>query len=454
MFTRLGLQFAENATQAQKLAQVLDFLKRGAGQLEIAGKGITGEWRGVKMAFGELLESLGGVIGRTGVLQVVFSGIAKAINWMGEAIGATVPRIEGLRNAVSATITKIEDATEAENKQKTALEGVAKAAKEAEDALAKKREEIERSKTEEEQADEAFKRRDLARINLLEKTKRITPMEAEYRRADVGVFYAERTFKREQLARAQAASAETGAVKGMEAEIAAKETEAAELKKKSDAAKKLEADQANVARLEKDLANAQADEKAAAEKVRQAVSAGFSAAGLPPPAAVPLPKSERVKALEEELRAARLWEGGRPEWMAPGVTSASLSSQATQAEAEAKAAREKYGPQITAGRNRIGILTGQLGAAAGVYRTDKDTAALGRGAIAGDQATQQEVNRLLITTTENYRAWSKTVLDIARAQNEVAFKNAKEAEGIRNAITSMRQAIGWMQNWITFGRNQ
>lgn len=67
---RNGIAIKENVDASEQLQDIMRQLsERGAGILETRAKSLNGEWRGMKIALSNLLESFGGFIARTQVLQ-------------------------------------------------------------------------------------------------------------------------------------------------------------------------------------------------------------------------------------------------------------------------------------------------------------------------------------------------------------------------------------------------
>ena len=109
-FGRLGIAVDQNATQAKKLEQLYrELAERGGGQLEARAKTLVGQWRGMKLAFSDLMEGLGSIIANSGAVQKALVFLTDTFVRLAEAIGALYPRLQGLQNAEQKTLDTQEE---------------------------------------------------------------------------------------------------------------------------------------------------------------------------------------------------------------------------------------------------------------------------------------------------------------------------------------------------------
>lgn len=142
---RFGIEVDKTKSKAEQFDQILEQLaERGAGILEKRGKTLSGEMKGVRLAFDSLMQAGGGLISRTGLLQISFSFLANTLNNIKKLLPETKHSIDDLKNAspklaenlkeagkaAGASAEGFKDATSALDTLRKAYDDTAKAADE------------------------------------------------------------------------------------------------------------------------------------------------------------------------------------------------------------------------------------------------------------------------------------------------------------------------------------
>jgi hypothetical protein len=178
-FSRLGIQFDDHLSQAQKLSRLWEELAaRGGGQLEAQADTLTGSFKRLKNGIGDISVSVGHMIAEFVPVQAVMYGLGTSLSWLAEKFGGTIKQSDQLRNANKLTVDSMTAADEAAktyasnmDKTKESINGVTKALS---DYLAKLNEQAGNTKSE---LDAKFAR-DTALIDKQVKEGKLTPQQA------------------------------------------------------------------------------------------------------------------------------------------------------------------------------------------------------------------------------------------------------------------------------------
>lgn len=190
-FSRWGIVVDENASQAKKLNQLYNELaQRGGGQLEARSRTLAGQWQATKNAGGDLMEALGGLIARSGVLQSITGGLANVFESWSEILGGTIPVVEGLTNAQRKTVDVQEQLDSSGRRYERRLEAMRLEADQLADALARVRSEGEANQRRQDERNSGRMALELAIIDEQEKRGILSGPSASARRAGVREKYA------------------------------------------------------------------------------------------------------------------------------------------------------------------------------------------------------------------------------------------------------------------------
>lgn len=185
-FSKLGITFDENATQAEKLDKLFtELATRGGGQLEARAKTINGQFRDLKNQTADLSEAFGRAIGRTGILQSVMESASRVASTWARIIGGPVEKLKDLQNAQKDTKIAIEETNVPITEQAKQLTGIADASQLAAKGLSEYLSLLNSTASQEEAIIEKEKRVQLALIDRDLKERKISAPEAEVRRAAV-----------------------------------------------------------------------------------------------------------------------------------------------------------------------------------------------------------------------------------------------------------------------------
>ena len=185
-FGRLGIAVDQNASQAKKLEQLYrELASRGGGQLEARAKTLGGQWRGMKLALSDLMESFGSTIANTGLVQNALSFLTDGFAKLAEEIGAVYPRLQGLQNAEEKTIDTQEELEASAKRYEKRLAGMKLEADRFADALARVRNESDAIRRRQDEQNNARMALELAIVDDQEKRGVIKAPTAVARRAAV-----------------------------------------------------------------------------------------------------------------------------------------------------------------------------------------------------------------------------------------------------------------------------
>lgn len=102
MLSRLGIQFDKSKEGAAQLDDIMQQLAtRGAGQLEVKSKTLTGQWYLLKDSISDLLGGIGNLISQTGILQASLRAVSSVLNFFSFAFPKTIEKVEGLTNKLA-----------------------------------------------------------------------------------------------------------------------------------------------------------------------------------------------------------------------------------------------------------------------------------------------------------------------------------------------------------------
>jgi hypothetical protein len=203
-FTRLGIEFSDNATKAQKLDQLWrELAARGGGQLEARNDTLKGSFRNLKNETTDLLQGLGSLFVAIVPVKGAINGVASAVHWLNGLFSSTIPKSDALKNSMRSTGAAMESVEEIVKRYAKKLEDL----KSANTALA----------TETDRATEAMRKQMqidndvdaanadalLKRVDMDEKGGRLTPTQAATRRTQIKRDLDEKKFKREQELRSR-----------------------------------------------------------------------------------------------------------------------------------------------------------------------------------------------------------------------------------------------------------
>jgi hypothetical protein len=177
--SRIGIQFDEHMTQAQKLSRLWEELAaRGGGQLEAQADTLGGSFRRLKNGIADVSVSVGHMIADVVPVQAVMYGLGTSLSWLAEKFSGPIKQSEQLKNANKLVVDSMAAADEAAktyatnmDKTKESIAGVTKALA---DYLAKLNEQSGNTKSE---LDAKFSR-DTALIDKQLKEGKITPQQA------------------------------------------------------------------------------------------------------------------------------------------------------------------------------------------------------------------------------------------------------------------------------------
>lgn len=213
---RYGIQAKEMTTLLQELAT------KGAGQLEARSKTLTGTWQNLKNQTNDLLEGIGGMINRTGVLKVTIDTVADAFRWWVDLIGNVQDRLPGLTNAVDSSTESQSAAAQATKRYAEENAKLDETLKGITESLKQQNEEIDKRKSRDERIAEAAKRAEMARVDA----SGLSAPAKEQAKFEIESRYAAQADRRENAAVVAKATAQATAITDMqreEAALAAKE---------------------------------------------------------------------------------------------------------------------------------------------------------------------------------------------------------------------------------------
>ena len=188
---RYGIQVDHAATQTEKFAQVCEQLAtKGGGQLEARAETMSGQFKALSIATGELFKGLGNAISRTGVIQGALGLLIQPMKLLTDLFPKTIDKVDGLKNklqnlADADKLGKIGSLGEDGELAAEGMDAAASGAKRLEDQLKKTIDQIEGVVKGLAAIKTANAALELAKINLAEAKKEISPAEAAKRRAAV-----------------------------------------------------------------------------------------------------------------------------------------------------------------------------------------------------------------------------------------------------------------------------
>lgn len=124
-FSRLGIQFDDHMTQAQKLSRLWEELAaRGGGQLEARADTLKGSFQRLKNGLSDSAEAAGHWIAEFLPIKATMYGLGTSLSWLAEKFGGTIGKSAELKNATKLVADSMAAAdqaskTYAENMDKT-----------------------------------------------------------------------------------------------------------------------------------------------------------------------------------------------------------------------------------------------------------------------------------------------------------------------------------------------
>lgn len=110
MFGRLGIRIEKTGTQTERLDSLMAQLaQKGAGVLEAQSKTLSGQWQQLTNAASDLLEGIGNLIARTGILQGVISLLTGGLTLLQNLFPSLIPRLEGMENRFRTAAQRAEE---------------------------------------------------------------------------------------------------------------------------------------------------------------------------------------------------------------------------------------------------------------------------------------------------------------------------------------------------------
>lgn len=99
MLGRYGINVEKSGTQTERLDSLMAQLAtRGGGVLEAQGKTLSGQWRQLALALDDLMEGIGNLIARTGILQATMGLLTGTLKVLQSIFPSLIPATEGLQN--------------------------------------------------------------------------------------------------------------------------------------------------------------------------------------------------------------------------------------------------------------------------------------------------------------------------------------------------------------------
>jgi hypothetical protein len=178
-FTRIGFHFDETMSKGEKLESLFTQLaQRGGGQLEARANTLSGQLAGLKVAASNVWEGFGNLVSRTGVFQFAMEEATYHAKGLAEMLPTLVEQNSKLSNKSADAAKAIRDQAEAEK-------ALALRSSEAVKALEAENRAIERRRQLTDALTNAKLATDLAEIDLAEAEGKLTPEQANLRKADV-----------------------------------------------------------------------------------------------------------------------------------------------------------------------------------------------------------------------------------------------------------------------------
>ena len=186
--SRYGIKVDENATQTEKLDQLMTQLaQKGGGNLEARAKTLTGQFANMTNAGGDFSAAVGQIIADTGLLQSAMFLVTDAFQFWNGLIAQSIPKVEGLSNNIALQGLDAEEAAALNAGYAASLEETTEAAEETAAGVTKVTKAIEAQAKQAQAVARAERDRDLATVDAddtataEEKAKRRAAIEAKYR---------------------------------------------------------------------------------------------------------------------------------------------------------------------------------------------------------------------------------------------------------------------------------
>jgi biopolymer transport protein ExbB/TolQ len=193
MFSRLGIQIDENASQAEKLGKVYQELAlRGGGQLAAVNQTLSGQFKSLGNNISDFFEAIGRGIAKTGILQTVIYGFSESARFLASVLGGVVPKVAELENAAKRTKQTLDGGADSANTYAGRLDEIKAAAERAAEASNTLKERIQDTARAQAEMEDLKLAENLGAIDTLEKLRVIAPEEATRRRGTARRASAER----------------------------------------------------------------------------------------------------------------------------------------------------------------------------------------------------------------------------------------------------------------------
>lgn len=201
LFGRYGIVVGEAASQTEKLNRLFeDLALRGSGQLQASMKGLSGFFKQFSNSCSDLLEAIGGIIAKSGVLQESLGRLAIIFKVLADLIALPIGKFGDFQNAILKTTERAEANSVATTKMEERLLAVKAAAEAAAAALRNETQALDEQKQAQDRIADAGMALELAKVARLKKSKKISDVEALNREQQIREVYANRKFQNEQAA--------------------------------------------------------------------------------------------------------------------------------------------------------------------------------------------------------------------------------------------------------------
>ena len=178
-FTRVGFQFDETATKAEKLESLFEQLaQRGGGQLEARANTLSGRLDGLKVAASNVWEGMGNLASRTEVAQIAMEELTRFTRFLADLFPDVVEQNEKLKNKSGEAAKAIREQAEAQAALVKQTEATVK-------AMEAEIHAIERRKQLSEAVNDARTATKMAEIDLAEAEGKISPEDANLQKTHV-----------------------------------------------------------------------------------------------------------------------------------------------------------------------------------------------------------------------------------------------------------------------------
>lgn len=197
--SRYGIVLDETASKVEKLNQLHQIAATvGGGQMEARAESLSGKFRNLSNQSANLLETMGGI-------YVLFSGlgnqvtvVSDAFEWWAKTLGGTIPKLEGITNALGPQAEALQRAAESARLYAEHLETVRKLSDAVVTTLERETKALrEKAKAQDELASEQMAI-DIASVDEEVASGSLSNVEGLRRKQAIRTRYREEDFQREQ----------------------------------------------------------------------------------------------------------------------------------------------------------------------------------------------------------------------------------------------------------------